>query len=107
MARRNNFDFPRVSPRADDALVVMEQVAGARGVSIARVALAWLRQQPGVTTVIIGARNPEQLEDNLKAADLELTAEELEKLGVPTAPHLQYPQWMIAWQSGRQRPQGR
>jgi len=41
---------------------------------------------------------------NLKAADLELTPDELEKLAAPTAPHLPYPQWMIAWQSGRQRP---
>lgn len=107
VGRRSSFDFPRVSPMAEDALLVLEQVADARGVSMARVALAWLRQQSGVTTVIVGARTPEQLEDNLKAADLELTAEEVEELGVPTAPQLPYPQWMIAWQSGRQRPPGR
>jgi aryl-alcohol dehydrogenase-like predicted oxidoreductase len=104
VARRNSFDFPRVSPQAEEALVALEQVAGARGATMARVALAWLRQQPGVTSVIIGARNPEQLEDNLKAADLELAPDELETLAVPTAPQLPYPQWMIALQSGRQPP---
>jgi aryl-alcohol dehydrogenase-like predicted oxidoreductase len=107
VARRNTFDFPQVSPKAEDALVVLEAVADAHGVTMARVALAWLRQQPGVTSVIIGARSVEQLEDDLKAADLELTPDELEKLGAPTAPHQPYPQWMIAWQSGRQRPPGR
>ena len=107
MARRNSFDFPQVSPNAEQALVVLEQVADARGATMARVALAWLLQQVGITSVILGARSPEQLVDNLKAADLELTPDELEKLGAPTAPHLPYPQWMIALQSGQQRPPGR
>ena len=107
MARRNSFDFPQVSPNAEEALVVLEKVADSRGVSMARVALAWLRQQPGVTSVIVGASSVEQLQDNIKAADLQLTPDELEKLAAPTAPQLPYPQWMIAWQSGRQRPPGR
>jgi aryl-alcohol dehydrogenase-like predicted oxidoreductase len=107
VARRNAFDFPEVSPRAEDALAVLEEVALARGVSMARVALAWVRQQPGVTSVILGARSLDQLHDNLGAADLELSSEELDKLGVPTAPHVPYPQWMIAWQSGPQRPRAR
>ncbi len=103
-ARRTAFDFPKVSPHAEEALTVLEAVAEARGVTMARVALAWLRQQAGVSSVIVGARSLEQLEDNLKAADLELTADELERLAVPTAPTLPYPQWMMAWQTGAQRP---
>jgi aryl-alcohol dehydrogenase-like predicted oxidoreductase len=105
VARRNSFDFPQVSPHAEEALALLEEVAAARGVSVARVALAWLRQQPGVTSVILGARNAEQLADNLAAADLELTAGEIEELSVPTAPVLPYPQWMIARQAqGFRRP---
>ena len=104
VARRSTFDFPQVSPRAEDALVVLEEVASARGVSMARVALAWLRLQPGVTSVILGARDPEQLADNLGAAGLELAPDELEKLAAPTAPVLPYPQWMMALQARGFRP---
>jgi aryl-alcohol dehydrogenase-like predicted oxidoreductase len=70
---------------------------------MARVALAWLRQQPGVTSVIVGVRDTTQLADNLGAADLQLTAEELSRLGAPTRPELPYPQWMIARQTGAPR----
>ena len=65
---------------------------------------AWLRQQPGVTSVIIGATRPEQLAENLRAADLELSPEELERLGAPARPEPMYPQWMIQQQSGGWRP---
>jgi aryl-alcohol dehydrogenase-like predicted oxidoreductase len=104
VARRNTFDFPHVSTNAEEALSVLEQVAGERGATMARVALAWLRRQRDVTSVIVGARSLEQLDDDLKAADLELTADELETLAAPTAPQLPYPQWMMAWQTGRQLP---
>ena len=67
---------------------------------MASVALAWLRQQPGVTSVIVGVRSVEQLEDDLGAAELQLSADELTRLGEPTPPVLPYPQWMIARQTG-------
>lgn len=54
----------------------VRSVAEARGVSMARVALAWLVDRPAVASVILGARNVEQLDDNLGAADLHLSAEE-------------------------------
>jgi aryl-alcohol dehydrogenase-like predicted oxidoreductase len=101
--RRSHHDFPRVSPMAEEALAALESVARERGVSMARIALAWLRQQPGVTSVILGARSLEQLADNLGAADLQLTREELSRLGEPTRPELPYPQWMIARQTGAPR----
>ena len=78
VGRRNHFDFPQVSPRAEEALAALEDVARERGASMARVALAWLRQQPGVTSVILGVRDVDQLEDDLGAADLHLTPEELD-----------------------------
>ena len=60
--------------------------ADAHGVSASQVALAWLAAQPAVTSVILGARTTEQLIDNLGAADLELTAEELAALSHASAP---------------------
>ncbi len=72
---------------------VLREVADGRGVSGAQVALAWLLARPTVTSVIVGARTDEQLADNLAAASLELTADEVAALeGVSRQP-LQYPYW--------------
>lgn len=103
-ARRNTFDFPPVSPRLGEALAVLEEVAAEREVGMATAALAWVRQQPGVTSVIVGARDADQLRDNLAAAELELTAEELARLGGPTRPDPLYPQWMMEFQQSGTRP---
>lgn len=73
-----------------DALV---DIAGARGVSAAQVALAWLLGRPAVASVIIGGRNEAQLRDNLGAANLKLTAEERERLDKVSQPPLLYPYW--------------
>jgi len=54
----------------------VERVAEQRGVPMSRVALTWVTNRPGVTSTILGARTLEQLEDNLRSADLRLTAEE-------------------------------
>jgi aryl-alcohol dehydrogenase-like predicted oxidoreductase len=105
VGRRNEFDFPPVSPQASEALVALEQVAKDRDATMARVALAWLRQQPGVTSVILGARSVEQLHDNLQSADLELSADEMERLAAATQPRKLYPQWMMEFQTGGPRPQ--
>jgi aryl-alcohol dehydrogenase-like predicted oxidoreductase len=63
-----------------DVIDAVQSVAEARGVSMAEVALAWVTDQPGVTSTILGARTLEQLETNLAAADLHLTAEETARL---------------------------
>jgi aryl-alcohol dehydrogenase-like predicted oxidoreductase len=73
-----------------DALV---EVGQAHDVSAAQVALAWLLQRPGVTSAIIGARTEQQLQDNLKSAELELTADQRAKLDEVSAPVLLYPYW--------------
>jgi aryl-alcohol dehydrogenase-like predicted oxidoreductase len=72
----------------------LEAIAKARDTSVARVALAWVRQQPGVTSTIIGARRVNQLEDNLKSLEVTLTPAELAKLDGLTAPKLGFPQSM-------------
>ena len=71
------------------------RLAEVRGVTYAQVALAWLRAQPFVSSVLIGARTLDQLEDNLGAADLELTADEIAALDhVSALPEL-YPYRVI------------
>jgi aryl-alcohol dehydrogenase-like predicted oxidoreductase len=66
---------------------------------VARVALAWLLHQPHVTTLIIGAKTPEQLEDNLQAPSLKLTPEELTALNTASALPPEYPGWMVTRQN--------
>ena len=83
--------------RLFDIIDVLLEVAEAHGVSAARVALAWLLHQPGVTSVIIGGRTKEQFADNLAAAELKLSDEELARLDKVSRPVLAYPYWHQAW----------
>ena len=76
-----------------DLVEVLVEVGEAHGVSAAQVTLAWLLTRPAVTSLIIGARTEEQLADNLAAAELSLTAEEVERIDVASRPHLPYPLW--------------
>ncbi|MGA0556274.1 aldo/keto reductase [Larkinella sp. VNQ87] len=100
-ARRVSFDFPPVNKeKAYDIIDVMEPIATGKGVSAAQIALAWLLHQPAVTTVIIGAKNPDQLDDNIKAVDVVLSAEELQKLDEVSKLAPEYPGWMIERQHG-------
>ena len=103
-ARRADFDFPPVDRgRAAACVRAMRTVADARGASVARVALAWVLAQPHVTSVIIGARDEGQLRDNLAAAELRLTPEELAALDTASALPPEYPGWMVAWQNRERR----
>jgi aryl-alcohol dehydrogenase-like predicted oxidoreductase len=72
---------------------VLVDIAGARNVSAAQVALAWTLGRPAVASVIIGGRNEAQLRDNLGAADLKLTAEDRARLDKVSVPALLYPYW--------------
>jgi aryl-alcohol dehydrogenase-like predicted oxidoreductase len=76
-----------------DTVDVLVDIADGRGVSAAQVALAWLLGRPGVASVIIGARTDEQLADNLRAAELELSEEERRRLDEVSALPLIYPFW--------------
>src|ERR1051325_8998224 len=99
-ARRSGFQFPPIDEeRGFDAVDALDRIAKDRKVSVAQVALAWLLAQPGITSVIIGANKMTQLEDNLTAAELVLSAEELETLSATTKPPQLYPQWMIERQN--------
>ena len=72
-------------------------IAKAHESTVARVALAWVQAQPGVTSTIIGARRLAQLEDNLKALDVKLSAEELGRLDALTKPTFGFPQNILPW----------
>jgi len=78
----------------------LERIAKEHEASIAQAALRYLLQKPGVTSVIIGARTPEQLADNLKCVDWELTSEELTRLDEISKPPRIYPYWFL--ETGRQ-----
>jgi aryl-alcohol dehydrogenase-like predicted oxidoreductase len=76
-----------------DIVEVLLAVAEAHAVSAAQVALAWLLTRPGIVSVIIGARSDEQLADNLRAAELTLTGDEIARLEAVSRPPLLYPYW--------------
>ncbi len=93
-SRRTNFDFPPINKdQAYDIIDVMKEVGDAHGASVAQVALAWLLHKQGVTSVIIGARKMYQLEDNLKAVDIKLSEDEMNRLDTVSALSLEYPGW--------------
>lgn len=103
-SRRTTFDFPPVDrERAFNIIDVMRPIAERHGASVPRVALAWLLHQSAVTSVIIGAKTQEQVVDNLAAAELRLTADELEALGKVSALPPEYPGWMVDRQSADRR----
>ena len=94
-SRRATFDFPPVDrDRAFGCIDAMRPLAEGRGISVAQVALAWLLHQRTVTSVIVGAKNLDQLDDNLASAKVELTPDEMKTLDAAGAMAPEYPQWM-------------
>jgi aryl-alcohol dehydrogenase-like predicted oxidoreductase len=77
----------------------MRPIAEAKGASVAAVALAYVLAKPFVTSVIIGAKRMEQLKDNLSAAEMKLSAEEMKKLDEASALPQEYPGWMVPFQN--------
>jgi aryl-alcohol dehydrogenase-like predicted oxidoreductase len=105
-SRRMAFDFPPVNKdKAWDCIDVMRPMAEAKGVSVARVALAWLLHQPQVTSVILGARRPEQLADNLGATQVALSPDELRQINDASGLAAEYPGWMFELQGEYRRKQ--
>lgn len=78
----------RNTERTWNILALMERIAAHRSISLAQVALAWVRQRPGVASVILGARTVDQLEDNLASGDVTLSTEEMTALTAISAPGL-------------------
>jgi len=105
-SRRTTFDFPPVNKdRAYDCIDAMQPIAQAHGVSVAQVALAWLLHQPQVTSVIVGAKQPQQLADNLAATQVTLSGSELAALDEVSRLPIEYPGWMFERQGEYRRKQ--
>ncbi len=99
--RRVNFDFPPVNKeKAFDIIDEMQKIGQSKGVSVAQIALAWLLHQPVVTSIIIGAKHENQLLDNLKSIDVNLSDDELSRLNEVSKLSPEYPGWMIERQGG-------
>ena len=90
-----DWDEPPVydEDRLYDTIDVLIEIADGHGVSPAQVALAWLLGRPSISSIVVGARTDEQLADNLKAIDLQLSAEERDRVEEVSRPPLLYPYW--------------
>ena len=98
------FAFPPVDrARAWGCIDAMRPMAEGRGVSLAQIAIAWLLHQRAVSSVIVGARRMEQLDDNIAAAAVELTEAELDALAAVSALPGEHPGWMFETQSARRQ----
>ena len=99
-SRRTDFDFPPVDrERVFDAVDVMETIAGETNATIPQIALAWLLAKSAVSSVIVGAKRLDQLDDNLKAVDVALTDDQMTRLDAVTAPRAMYPAWIVERQN--------
>lgn len=104
-ARRSKFGFPPVNLEKTYGIIEgMQEIAKERQATVAQIALAWLLHQPAVTSVIIGAKKPGQLKDNLAAVDVKLEAADLEKLNKLSELAPEYPGWMFGFQGSDRRP---
>jgi aryl-alcohol dehydrogenase-like predicted oxidoreductase len=100
-SRREERAFPPVDEQRGPKVVeAMRPIAEAHGVSVAQIALAWLLHQKHVTSVIVGAKRIDQLEDNLGAVDVVLSADELATLDTVSKLPAEYPGWMMEVQGG-------
>jgi aryl-alcohol dehydrogenase-like predicted oxidoreductase len=102
--RRAAFDFPPVNKDRGYAIIdAMRPIAEAKGVSVAQIALAWLLHQPVVTSVIIGAKRKDQLDDNIASTKVTLSEDELKTLAEVSALPSEYPGWMLERQGEYRR----
>jgi aryl-alcohol dehydrogenase-like predicted oxidoreductase len=104
--RRAAMAFPPVElERACNVIDVLQELAEQKGVTVAQLALAWLLHQPHVTSVLLGTRKLEQLEDNLGAVNVRLSGDDLKALGDVSRLPAEYPGWMLDFWSQPRRQQ--
>ena len=100
-SRRDTFDFPPIDKEKAYAIVdVMQRIADAHQATVAEVALAWVRLQPGVTSTIMGVKRIDQLTSNLASATLALTTDDMRAINEASQRPVRYPEWMIDVQAG-------
>ncbi|GJG88804.1 aldo/keto reductase [Gemmatimonadetes bacterium T265] len=102
-SRRTAFAFPPVAmDRAYDVIDALRAMAEQKQSTVAQLALAWLLHQPRVTSVILGAKRVDQLDDNLGAVDVSFTDDELRTLDAVSRLPAEYPGWMLEmWSQAR------
>jgi aryl-alcohol dehydrogenase-like predicted oxidoreductase len=99
-SRRSSFDFPIVDKeRTWRILDVLRPIAKSHDTNVATIALAWVLAKPFVTSVIIGAKRVDQLQENLAAVDVQLAEGEIKQLDEVSALPPEYPGWMIPFQN--------
>lgn len=99
-SRRDTFDFPPINKsKAYDLIDLMAEIGKNHNISVASVALNWVVRQPGMTSTIIGAKNSQQLNDNIASVDLQLSSDEMLRLNEASALSPEYPGWMVARQT--------
>lgn len=106
-ARRAKIQFPPVDEaRTFDIIDTLKGIAERHGASPAQVALAWLLSRDVVTSVIVGIKRPEQLDDNLGALELVLTQDDLAALDEVSRPPAAYPGWIQTYNAKARYPEG-
>ncbi len=102
-SRRSAIPFPPVDmDRAYNVIDALTEIAGQKHVSVAQLAVAWLLRQPNVTSVLLGTKRMEQLNDNLGAVDVIFTDDELQRLDQVSKLPIEYPGWMLDfWSQAR------
>ena len=83
----------RDSERLWNIVDALAEIGSSRGVSAAQIALAWLLERPGITSLVVGGRNQEQFSDNIASVGLKLTDEERTRLNDVSAIPMLYPYW--------------
>jgi aryl-alcohol dehydrogenase-like predicted oxidoreductase len=81
-------------------LDILHPMAASKGTTVAQLALAWLFTNSIVTSIIVGAKNTQQLDDNLQSGDITFTAEELNQLDEVSRLTPEYPGWILDYSKG-------
>jgi aryl-alcohol dehydrogenase-like predicted oxidoreductase len=104
--RRDSFDFPPLNKaRAFDIIDKMSEMGKRYNCSVARIALAWMLTKSYVTSIIIGAKTPDQLKDNIEATKIKLAEEDIQELENISALTPEYPAWMMDRQLSNRWPE--
>jgi len=99
-SRRTTFDFPPINKeKAYDTIDVITEIGKLHNASVAEIALAWVRHQKGITSTIIGAKNIDQLNANIKSTEIQLSDDDLKKIDEVSALPREYPGWMVERQA--------
>ncbi len=103
---RTGGEVPAVIDREQlfDVVDALRSVAERRDATVAQCALAWVMRQPGATSVLFGARNPEQVEQNVRAAEVQLDAEDIALISAAAEPVMDYGLWSVRGSASSRLP---